>query len=135
MNSKIKTPMIELATREPSPKRCSDAGSSKANPKNQSGDWFWCDHGNFLWTPARVISRDQENVIVESKEDGKLCFSQKDFANFGKCESSTIVFFGKLIHLKNATFENLADMSEFNDAAILYQMRKRFFANSVYVFN
>jgi myosin heavy subunit len=87
----------------------------------QVGDSVWVPHPEDAWLASTITSKTSKDTTVKTYDGRELKVSKKDFDLLEKC--------GR--HL-NLDVDNLVDLEELSEGAILHHVRKRYFSQKIY---
>jgi len=86
------------------------------------GDRVWVSHPEYSWLSGFITSVDANvGVIVDTTEAGKITVKPSDLPMLESCGSHV-----------DQSIENLVDLDEMSEGAILHHVRKRYHAKDIY---
>lgn len=95
----------------------------KENSASLVGKLVWAPHPELVWVPGTVRHADSLTVEVETVDKEFLRLAVKDL------KDSTLI----IAHANSLqNFQNLIDMEEFNEGAIIHQLRTRYKQDDIY---
>ena len=85
------------------------------------GDRVWVPHDDHAWLAGRIISLHTASGIEVDTEIGRLTIKKADASKIEICGS----------HI-DQNIENLVDLDEMSEGAILHHIRKRYKSKKIY---
>jgi hypothetical protein len=86
----------------------------------QVGDGIWVPHPEDAWVAATITNRNAEAIWVKTLSGKEMKVNKKEFPQLEKC--------GRHLQMD---VENLVDLEELSEGAILHHVRKRYLSDKV----